>query len=124
MLLPFDYTLRLVSSLFGWELESVDQSIRQLLRWDTDSTIIYLTFRYIKSNGGTHIPSPSPQGTCAGAQPWRSVLRDVARSSQPESESDPRVAPRLSSATQGSCQSAMGLLISPVEHQDEFGLIG
>ena len=54
------------------------------------------------------------------------MLRDVARSSQPESESDPRVAPRLSSAAQGRCQNAMGLLISPAERPKErleFGVI-
>jgi hypothetical protein len=124
MSLPFDHTLKLVPSLFGWKSRNVEQSTQQPLRRDIDSTTIYLTCRYIKSNGGTRIPSPTLREHVRKAQPWRSVLRDVARSSQPESESDPRVAPRLSSAAQGSCQSAMGLLISPVEHQDEFGLIG
>lgn len=59
---------------------------------------------------------PLPPGACVEAEAWQSVLRDVARSSQPEGEGDPRVAPRLSKAAQGRCQSAMELLISPVEH--------
>ncbi|KAH6642577.1 hypothetical protein C7974DRAFT_104931 [Boeremia exigua] len=60
---------------------------------------------------------PLPPEACVEANAWRSMLRDVACSSQPESESDPRVAPSLSNAAQGRCQSATGLLISPVEHR-------
>ena len=59
MSLPFDHTLRLVPSLFGWRSRNVEQSTQQPLRRDTDSTTIYLTCRYIKSNGGTRIPSPT-----------------------------------------------------------------